>query len=64
MGLEVPETIISDDYSRYMVEQFDFDTSGEQLGFVDMCAITAAPAASVIAINRGRLPILRIMYIM
>ncbi|UAN03661.1 type II toxin-antitoxin system HipA family toxin [Achromobacter mucicolens] len=45
MGLEVPETIISDDYSRYMVERFDLDARGEQLGFTDLCAISGAPAA-------------------
>lgn len=45
MGLAVPETIVSNNYSRYMVERFDIDSSGDQLGFVDMCAISGAPAA-------------------
>lgn len=30
MGLEVPETILSDDCSRLLVERFDFDNSGRR----------------------------------
>lgn len=55
MGLEVPETIISDDYSRYMVERFDLDARGEQLGFADLCAIGGAPAADKYASSAERI---------
>ncbi|CAB3836841.1 hypothetical protein LMG3412_01038 [Achromobacter deleyi] len=55
MGLEVPETIISDDYSRYMVERFDLDAKGEQLGFTDLCAISGVPAADKYASSAERI---------
>ena len=38
VGLEVPETILSDDCSHLLVERFDIDTSGRRLGFEDMLA--------------------------
>ena len=46
MGLEVPETILSDDCSRLLVERFDVDVGGEKLGFEDMCSLSGAPAAN------------------
>ncbi|WP_167310254.1 type II toxin-antitoxin system HipA family toxin [Achromobacter arsenitoxydans] len=55
MGLEVPETIISDDYSRYMVERFDLDATGEQLGFADLCAISGSHAADKYASSAERI---------
>lgn len=44
MGLRTPETILSEDGSRLLVERFDFDDDGERLGFDDMCALSAMPA--------------------
>ncbi|MGY6273176.1 type II toxin-antitoxin system HipA family toxin [Achromobacter denitrificans] len=55
MGLEVPQTIISDDYSRFMVERFDFDSRAERLGFVDMCAISGLPATEKYASSAERI---------
>lgn len=55
MGLEVPETILSDDCSRLMVERFDVDIGGERLGFEDMCAISGAPAADKYASSAERI---------
>ncbi|CAB3929461.1 hypothetical protein LMG6000_00513 [Achromobacter insolitus] len=55
MGLDVPETIISDDYSRFMVERFDLDARGEQLGFADLCAISGAPAGDKYASSVERI---------
>jgi len=55
MGIEVPEAIVSNDYSRYMVERFDLNSKGEHLGFVDMCAISATPAADKYACSAERI---------
>ncbi|CAB3868738.1 hypothetical protein LMG1861_02650 [Achromobacter piechaudii] len=55
MGLEVPDTIVSDDYSRYIVERFDLDAKGEQLGFTDLCAISGAPATDKYASSAERI---------
>lgn len=55
MGLEVPETIVSNEFSRYMIERFDLDSRGEQLGFVDMCAISGLPARDKYASSAERI---------
>jgi len=55
MGLEVPETILSDDCSRLLVERFDVDVGGEQLGFEDMCSLSGASAANKYASSAERI---------
>lgn len=55
MGLEVPETILSDDCSRLLVERFDIDASGKRLGFEDMCSLSGAPAADKYASSAERI---------
>ncbi|WP_334160675.1 HipA domain-containing protein [Achromobacter insolitus] len=45
MGLPVPDTIVSDDFSRILVERFDIATDGERFGFEDFCSLSNKPAA-------------------
>lgn len=45
MGLPVPDTIVSDDFNRILVERFDIATDGERFGFEDFCSLSNKPAA-------------------
>ena len=44
MGLPTAAFHVSDDFSRLAVKRFDFDESGKNLGFEDMCALNALNA--------------------
>ena len=44
MGLPVPQTYLSADFDRLLIERFDVDATGRSLGFEDMCALTGQPA--------------------